>query len=746
MKPKSLIPLVVILAILVALVVVKQGRKPKLNIAQQAKLVSLLPEGLSKSDIGKLELYAGPKPEEKLVLSFDAEADKWRITSSYNAPVKQETIDKYLDALVKLKGEPRAKGVSDADLDQYDLADGKAFHVVAYKKDATDPLVHILVGKAPSYQSVFLRTADGKDVFVESANLRQQAGVSGEDMDKTPGAANWLDKDVLKIDEAKVTKVAFTLPDKAVVLERREKPKAEEKPAEGTEAQADTEKKTETPEKKEYEWVLASGGPGGENKTKSLDAIVQKLGSLMVTDIVDPAKKQEWGLEPAAYSCVVSIEGQEDMRIEGGRPDSTKDGYIRIASAKEDLVYSLNKYSFEQLFPKGTDFFELPGLEMDRKAIETIETTSPEGAVSLVKSADDKWTIAAPVADLKPQGSTLDSLAGMLAAWKPMDYADASFDVGSPVRTIKVTAAGQSHTIDVFGDSKHIDGCYVRLDGGATTLVMNRMDFKKAFPPMKDLFQRQLLDISEDDIAEIQVSSPASSFLLTRADEEWKLTVDGNAVDAKAEPCDDLATRVADLQATDILFGKAAMDAPADATIRFKMKAGEEYTLSFAPEKDGVSQMMLSGKAQAFTVSKEDRDNLFPAIDKLKKEEPPPAPAEPAPAPAEGTPAPAEPAPAPAEPAPAPAEGAPAPAEGTSAPAEGAPAPAEGAVVVPPAAVEIAPATPPAPPAADAPVVVPAAPEAPAVSAPAPVPTAPAAEPAPASAPAAPAAEPAPAK
>lgn len=177
MKPKSLIPLVVVLAILVALVLVKNMGKERPTLVEQVGLVTLLPEGLSKGDVAKLELYTGAKPDDKLVLAYDAEGNTWRVVTHFNAPAKQETVDKYLDAIVKLKGEPRETGVSDAGLAQYDISDEKAFHVAGYKRDSAEPLFHLLVGKAPSYNSVFLRKADSRDVFVEQTNLRQQAGV-----------------------------------------------------------------------------------------------------------------------------------------------------------------------------------------------------------------------------------------------------------------------------------------------------------------------------------------------------------------------------------------------------------------------------------------------------------------------------------------------------------------------------------------------------------------------------------------
>ena len=633
MKPKHLIPLIVIVAVLVALVVVKKTSKPAPSIVEQTGLVALLPEGLSKGDVAKLEMYAGGSPDEKLALTYDADADTWRVTTHFNAPVQEDKIDEYLDAIVELKGEPRAMGVSDEDLGAYDLADDAAFHVKCYKKDAEEPLFHLLVGKSPGYQTVFLRKADGNDVFVEDTNLRQQAGVYGDDMAKGPEPGTWLNKEVLKIEKDEIMKVALTLPDKAIVFENREKPKKEEEAESDLSDesdrsdqsdQSDDEAEEETPP--EYEWVLASGGPGKEHKESGLTSLLGKLSSLTASDIVDPEKKADWGLEEPAYVCVVSVKEQDDVRIEGGRPDPSSDGYVQVAGAKEALVYKLSKYTFEQVFPKGTSLFDLPTPSADKDKMTSISITQPDGAVRLAKSNGD-WAIEEPAADLEVRSSTLDTLASTLASWKPADYADAgAVELGAPACTVTFVADDKTHTVKLYGDSKSTDGVYAQMDDRPDVLVMSRTDFDKVLKERKELYDRSLLDVDEDDIREIYVSGLEGGFSLARAgeDEDWKLTLGGETVDTDDGACDDLAEDVAGLEASDVLFGQAEMSDPVASTVRIKMDDGAEHSFSFGADKDGSHQLAVAGRAQAFMVEHTDWENLFPAVDDLKKPEPPP--------------------------------------------------------------------------------------------------------------------------
>jgi hypothetical protein len=887
MKPKNLIPLVVVLAILVALFAYKKSTQRTPGIIEQTRLVTLAPEGMSKSDIVKMDLCAGAKPDEKLTLAFDSGADKWRVTTHFNAPVKKDTIDKYLDAIVKLKGEPRETTTSESGLEQYNLSDAKAFHLIGYKKDSTEPFFHLLIGKSPGYKSVFMRKAGDNQVFVEETNLRQMAGIYDDSASrpgakkeekepevKKPEATAWLDKEICKIDTAKAAKLAVNTPDKALVFERREKPKPQEpaapeaatppaapapapaaipapapapapeaapapaapapaaapapsatsappltatpapppapapaatpapapaaeeaKPSGSSEAEENDANISVQPmmppamgapaeSKPQYEWALASGGAGLKLKEKSIDTLLQRFANLNATDVVDPAKKAEWGLETPAYKCTISIEEQPDIVIEGGRPNSSGDGYVRIAGTKEEIVYQVSKYTFEQIFPKGSELFDMPNVAVDKKNIESVQINQPEGEILLSKS-DDKWNVAVPASDLKAQTSTVDGIVAGLSQWKASDYADADPGLGDPKKAATFKVSGQTRTLKVYGDSKSFDGVYARLDDNPAILAMSRIDANKIFPARKDLFDRTLADLSEEKIAEIHVTGPSASFSLARQDENWKLTVNGAASDGNPEACKELAEKVADLEAGDILFGQAELKAAVESTLKVKTTDGIESTYSFAAEKDGQHELKLTGKKEAFLVPHADVAALFPATDTLKKPEPPPpappavvevapAPA-PAPGPAVTTPAPPEPAviipptptepippapttPPPSEPIPpaspsstqqaAPVPPAPPPAPAPApGPAVTTPAPPEPSVIVPPTPTQPippAPTTPPLsepiPPASPSPtqqaVPVPPAPPPPATPAPAPETAPPPAVPAPATAPA----------
>jgi len=634
MKPKSLLPLVVILVVLGVLIGIKKTRQTPPGFVEQVGLVALLPDGLAKGDLAKLELYVGAKPDDKVVLAWNAEGDRWRVETHFGAPVKEDKMDEYLDAVVALQGEFRTTADSEEDLEPFNLTDAKAFHILGYKKDSDTAAFHLLIGSSPGYRTIFMRTENEHNVFVEDTNLRQLAGLYGDDDERVPEADTWLDKQVLDFDKDKIAKVALTSPDKALTFELQPKPKepAEDEDAESTEEDADDEAAEAAVDEAEVEkeWVLTQGGIGKPHKQSGLDSLLRKLDSLTASGIVDPAKKAEWGLEPPAFTCIVSLEGDpEDVVIDGGWPDPSGDGYVRIANDTEDLVYKLSKYDFGQLWPKGSDLFDLPKLNVDRNAIERIEITQPQGNVVLVKK-DDAWTIAEPKADAEPLTTTLDTVARTLATWKAQDFADAAGDRGldAPERTVTfTTGGGQSHTVALGADAKALDGVYARLDDGELVLAMGQVDVEKVFVAPNDLYDRALFDFDVDDITSVHVRRDEDTFLLERKeDDTWTLVIEGEGCEPLAPACERLFEAVADLEAATFLFGQTAFDGDTAATIGLTRKGGTSHTISLGVEDDGAYPMTLSDKKQAFTIAAADARALLPSANSLKVPEPVPAP------------------------------------------------------------------------------------------------------------------------
>ena len=629
MNAKKLIPLLVLLLVLVGVVFVKQSGKKEVSITEQVQLATLIDEGVSAKDIAKIELYAGAKPEEKVVL--EKADDQWRVSSEFNAPAKADKMEEYLEALLRLKGEFRAKVDAEAGLSDYSLQEAEAFHVKAYKAGSTTPEIDLYFGKAAGYKSVLLRKAGDLTVYVEDTNLRQDAGVYGEEMDKAPTAATWLDTTICKLDKEAVTKVALTMPDKELVFEQVAKEVPAEEPAEEDAEESDKAEEAPKPEPKiEYEWKLASGGFLPEFKQPGLDKILQKLSNFTATKVVDPEKKAEWGLESPAFKATVSLKEGEDVVLEAGRPEASGSGYVRLAKAEDEVIYEVSKYNFEQLFPKGSELFDLPAKSLKKDAITQVEIAQKDGRVVL-SQADQKWSVVEPVDALEVQETTLTTLANTLASWKPVDYADPGVDAGAFDEVMTILVGDASHSIAFGAPAKSIDGRYVKVDGGEKIFVMSQADVKKMLLLPRDVYQMALLkSVEADAVLGLDIVKDGATFSLNKAGEVWKVVTGEGEKDADAARCESLLEDLIALQASNFAADTAAGWSP-QTSITIRLKEGAEKKLAISDLKEEVYYMSVAGLTSAFEAEKADIDSLRSMIElaqEEKKEEAPQAPEE----------------------------------------------------------------------------------------------------------------------
>lgn len=487
MKSKSVIPLMVLLAVLVGLIFLKDAKQERPNIQERVK--TLIPADVSLVDIAKLVISSGEHPDEVISLIRD-ESDTvvWRIENHFNAPVDKEKISGYLDALVGAKGEFRATAASDEALQQYELTADKAFAVEAFSAGAEQASFKLLIGKAPSFQQIFVRMDGSNDVYVLDKDLRAEAGVYARDEDtpaEAPKADVWLDKQILSFDKSKATRLAFHTPYRDLALEFTAKQK-EAAPATDDEGEAE-----DAPEQPEVtcEWIVTEGGPGLALKPNAVDGLLNLLSTLKATDIVDPAKAAEWGIETPAFTSTITVDGQEFV-LEGGCPESGTDGYVRI-QGKADVVYKLPAMSFEKAFGKGSDLFELTKLDVNRDDIKRIEVKAASGDYVLAKK-DETWSVESPKDGKELNTAAIDGVVNAVSALKATDYADSATDKGldKPSPSIVVTAGDKTHNI-AFGDKAGCVGTYARFAADGPAVVVSQADIDRIFVDPKGFFQSE---------------------------------------------------------------------------------------------------------------------------------------------------------------------------------------------------------------------------------------------------------------
>ncbi len=637
MKAKNLLPFLIVLIALAGVAYVLKGREERPSITEQLEV--LVPEGLDEGDIERLELYAGPKPEEKVVL---ARADEqWKVASHFDAPVNADAIDKFLDKLVDVRGEFRDTASSDEKLEDYELAEGTAFHVEAYTGSGDEPALHLLFGKAPDHRTVFLRKAGGDRVYVEAANLRQEAGVYGDEFDKAPEHTKWIDKKVAEIDKDKVTRIALNMPDKELAFEKREV--KQEEPEEAAEESAEEEETPAAPEPPEYEWVALAGDSAGEFKESGITSLLSRLGNLNATDIVDPGKKAEYGLEEPAFKAVFTLDGGEEVTLEGGHPDMSGNAYVRVAGAEQDLVYEVSKYTFEGVFPKGSDLFTLPEPAVAKDKMQRVEISQPGTPTVVLAKSEETWNVEQPAVDLDSQQTAIDGLVNALSSWKPADFAAPGAEVGAFDTTVTVTTDDGVKKLAIGQDAKSTDGVYVRVDDSETVLVMRRSDATKVDLSPKDLFAMKVLDVTAEDVAGFTVTRGDAAFTLAREEDAWKLQKNGETLDARGDEAVRFIDALGRLQADGFMTAEQAGEWTPATRVEMNLKEGPAQSVLFSELKDAAYWMQVEGKSTVFTVDQTAAEHVLGMLDALSEPapEPEPEPVEEAPAeaPAEAAPA-----------------------------------------------------------------------------------------------------------
>jgi len=630
MKLKTLIPFVVVLAILGGLIVLRMSQRQDVTMREQIGIEALTPEDLSADSIDRIELYAGPSPEEKVELSRGD--DGWIVASHYDAPVKEDVIDGFLDKLTDIKGEPRATADDEEELATYNLKDDEAFYVRAFTGDGDEPVVELLFGKAPNFNSVFVRRAGENQVYLEANDLRREAGVNGDDMSIEPQPGKWLDKEVLALPKEEITRLALTLPDRSITLEKREIPaEAPEAPAEGEGAAP------APPAEPEFEWVAAEGGlPDAELKETGVDRILGRLAALNASDVADPAQKAEYGLEDPQFKLVVSRSEGDDVTLLGGRQDSSGSGYVMLADADKEIVYELSQFNFEYVFLKAGDLYDLPQLDFTKAGMNRIELTHADGGRAVVVKDDNEWIAAAPTAGVEVKTTAIDEMLNAIAGLRMQDYTEEP--LGEVQHAITIEEGASSRTIQTGGKSPVVDGYYVTLSGDPKTYVINTVQYEKIFIRPGELFELSALSFDQDDFTGMRMRMDGKEVALDKRGETWMVSVDGGAT---YEAEEGRLNRM--LEALDGLVFSGFSDASAAdwepfITMSIRGQDGASHLINVGPAEGDVHTVKWDGQDQLYTFTT-DTANLLQYHFNTIQYTPDPAPetAEEAPTAEEGT-------------------------------------------------------------------------------------------------------------
>ena len=484
--------IIVLIALLAAVVFVKRPPEPT-KLADEVGFKRVLPKTITADAIQGIDLYQGEKKDEAVKLR--RQGNQWVAASYHNAPVKADKVSKLLDGVSNLEGDMRA---DKADvLNAFNLQDAQALHVLLYTDKPDKPQAHLLAGKS-SGRSEFVRLADENRVYSVDLNLRSEAGLYGDDTDKTPEAKPWLNLQLHDAPKDQVTKVELQLPERrlALALNKPEPEKPEpEKPA--ADKSEDGEAKPAPPPAKAV-WELVEPKVDYALKQGVVEGLVSTLSTLRGDDVVASDKTAEYGLDSPPYRAVLTLEEEgkdpRQVAIAVGKTVSEENEkrYVRLEQ-DESPVYLLPKWSFNQVFPTlgailTLDVLNLASDDIVRVAWEQEGTSLALERQSAAEANDWRWA-QAPDADVDAE--KLKTLLGAIERLTADDwFADIPAEAGleQPALTMRVTLRDGSTRRVVFGQTRGKDeDRYVGLEGKAGVFVIAKASYTSIADALKPL-------------------------------------------------------------------------------------------------------------------------------------------------------------------------------------------------------------------------------------------------------------------
>jgi len=323
MRLKTLIVLLVILAVLVGLGLAKKaGRERELReAAAQSRTISLTQE-IDEDFISSIVLYKGSVAEdEKIVLS--RQDGGWVLSNRHGIPAKADRVESLIRSMEHVQGERR--GVSMDVFADFGIADDEGLHVVL-KGEAGQEIVHLVYGvKIPRLGVGFCRFSDSEETLMVETRLPFSLGIYGpESVLSDDSFIQWrIFSD--KVKEAGRIEVTKAGEEKFVLV------KAED----GT-------------------WTFDPPQGRQEVDKAKVEEFLRVLAEVEGRDVVDAEEGVDYGFEQAGVRVVATVLGAEgglpgvfDVRV--GRKVPDKEAMYFVKALPQDLIYLVSENAAKNL-------------------------------------------------------------------------------------------------------------------------------------------------------------------------------------------------------------------------------------------------------------------------------------------------------------------------------------------------------------------------------------------------------------
>lgn len=170
--------------------------------------------------------------------------------------------------------------------------------------------------------------------------------------------------------------------------------------------------------------------------------------------------------------------------------------------------------------------------KFDQADAEKIELSGPGGAKAILKKGTgDQWSVAESTVKVdKLDGSIPTGIVSALSSWITNEFAeDAKPEVtglDKPKNTVTVDLKGGKKVTVLIGNKKGADDTYVKTADSPQVYLVKRYNVERVDKHPMDLRDKTICDISDGDLAEVDVKHEKESYVLAKDGKknEWKLT------------------------------------------------------------------------------------------------------------------------------------------------------------------------------------------------------------------------------
>jgi len=383
----------------------------------------------------------------------------------------------------------------------------------------------------------------------------------------------WSD---LKSEDVREVKVERGGPPLRLVRQGAAAPGADRKAAEDT-----------APPAVESEWRVVAPPLDARADRDAVDGLLSSLTGLEKARTLEKVDRAALGLRPP-QARVTLLTAKGERVLEVGRDIPASDQRA-VAVAGQADVYAVDGSFWAQLTRPAGDWRSKQLFPGAQDEVERITLTGGANRVVLAKRAEQPW-IEAPIAD-RADNDRFGDLMTALASLAAVEFVDrppqplAMLGLAPPQGTIEVVRKGQTKPFTIaLGATKGEGEQAVRW-----ALVDQQLVTVKA-PPLGEALQRApadwrsraWTDLAVYEVDRIDVTSHTGSFVLTRADADWKR----DGVKIFYGTISDLLAALSDARATKVVAGAdaAAMTKGAPAfTLKLTAGGGRTQTLQLWP-------------------------------------------------------------------------------------------------------------------------------------------------------------------